>query len=177
VEISRTSTMTQDVDYWNLGNDLGLIKLNSPILTINPIPVLTDCSKAASKPCVAIEMDRHLNRMIVESVAANASLSLSVARTAGSDNIEGGDSGKPVVCIVAGLPVLIIAALGTGGVNSGTGSNASHYINEINAILAAGGEELTLWNMGHENPTPPAFSPNINVAFPPSSALLAYIGV
>lgn len=158
VEISRSSAMTQDVDYWNIAGDLGLIKLSSPIATITPIPILTDCSVAAGRPCVAIEMDRHLNRMVVISTLDNSDNETTVSRsgpTGTVDAIEGGDSGKPVVCLVNGSPVLVMTALTSSGsssgggidTKSGTGHNPSFYIADIQAILDADDEELTLWDV------------------------------
>jgi hypothetical protein len=169
VEISRTSTMTQDVDYWNIADDLGLIKLSSPITTIDPIPIFLDCSVAAGKPCVAIEMDRHLNRMVVSSALDNSDSTTNISRTSGAaDALEGGDSGKPVVCLVNGSPVLVMTALTSGGSNSGSGENPSFYIADMQAILDADDEELTLWDVTVTGLTarsvalPTAISPSVS---------------
>jgi hypothetical protein len=148
VEITRTSTMTEGVDYWNIADDLGLIKLSSPITTIDPIPIFLDCSVAAGKPCVAIEMDRHLNRMVVSSTLDNSDSTTNISRTSGTaDALEGGDSGKPVVCLVNGSPVLVMTAILNGGASSGSGPNPSFYIADMQAILDADDEELTLWDV------------------------------
>ncbi len=158
VEISRTSTMTQGVDYWNIAGDLGLIKLNTPVTTIDPIPIFLDCSVAAGKPCVAIEMDRHLNRMVVLYTLTNSESVVDISRsgpTGTVDGLEGGDSGKPAVCLVNGSPVLVMTALfGTssgsaGGIDfkGGGGPNPSFYIAAMQAILDADDEELTLWDV------------------------------
>lgn len=157
-EISRSSTLTDDVDYWLVEDpgDLGLVKFNSPITTIAPIPILADCSVASGKPCVAIEMDRHLNVMAVNPGIANEYSNWTVSRHDGADALEGGDSGKPAVCIVNGSPVLIITAFEsasqTGDTQTGAGPNASAWISEISAILAADGEELTLLNLWFSAP-------------------------
>lgn len=151
-EVKRTCTLTDGVDYWNVDDDVGLIKLNAPITSVAPIPILANSAAAAGQPCVAIEMDRHLNRMAVTASIANSQVSTSTFRASG-DAIEGGDSGKPVVCLIDGDPVLIITAIESGSATSAFGPNASHFISEINVILAASGEELTLWSTGADYAT------------------------
>lgn len=179
-EVKRTSTLTNGVDYWliDINFDLGLIKLNSPITTIDPIPVLVDSSHAAGQPCVAIEMDRHLNRMVVSPTTSNTLGDVSINRPgdAPADAIEGGDSGKPVVSFIDGEPVLIVSAMEFGGSSSASGPNPSRFIDEINAILAGSGEELTLWDVTASSNGGTAMSPQFSPAFSPSSVPLAYIG-
>lgn len=179
VEISRTSTMTDGVDYWRVEDpgDLGLIKFNAPITTIAPIPVLLDCSVASNMACVAIELDRHLNRMFVRPGLTNANSNWTVSRYDAGDAIEGGDSGKPAVCVVYGTPVLIITAFesasSVGDVRNGHGPSASGWISDLNAILAADDEELTLWDV---TPNSQRIGPPMSASHSPASPTLAILG-
>lgn len=172
-EVSRTSTMTEGVDYWNIEGDLGLIKLNAPVTTVAPIPILADSAKASGRNALAIEMDRHLNLLLLGSFS-NASAAVAWSFTS-ADQIEGGDSGKPVFVIVNGTPVLVVSAI----LDTNGGPNASHYIDEIQAILDASGEELTLWNIvggvgGVAQSS--ATSPSLSTAFSPTSMPLVLLG-
>lgn len=150
-EISRTWASTV-----NIGGDLTLVRFATPITTITPVSVLADCSIAAGKPCVAVEHDRHLNVLTVHPTLTNVNGSASVTRpAAGGDGLESGDSGKPALVRINGRWLLIVTGF-TSAVSGneslgGSGPNASAYIAEINAQLAADGERLDVLAWGRND--------------------------
>jgi hypothetical protein len=111
--------------------------------------------------------------MTVASTLDNSDTSATINRTGTPDGIEGGDSGKPAVCMINGSPVLVITAILTGDSSSASGPNASHYIDGMQAILDADAEELTLLSLVRASNDVPSFSPLIPSAFSPTTTHLA----
>lgn len=152
VEVTRTLGTTPDVDYWELGTgDLAIAKLSAPINNITPMPMILDCSKVAGRDALCIEMDRHLNVFTVPETLDNTDEDCTVSHSRASDGLESGDSGKPCVIIIDGTPVMVITAMYTaspgGPPFTGTGPNASYFIDEIFAITAEDGESPTVWDL------------------------------
>ena len=151
-EVTRTLGSTPDVDYWELGTgDLAVAKLSSPINNITPMPLILDCSKVAGRDALCIEMDRHLNVFTIPTTLDNTDEDCTVSHSRASDGLESGDSGKPCVIIIDDTPVMVITAMYTaspgGQPFTGTGPNASHFIDEIFAITSEDGESPTVWDL------------------------------
>ena len=151
-EVTRTLGSTPDVDYWELGTgDLALAKLSAPINNITPMPMILDSSKVAGLDGLAIEMDRHLNVFTIPTTLDNTDEDCTVSHSRASDGLESGDSGKPCVIIIDDTPVMVITAMysasPSGPPFTGTGPNASHFIDEIFAITAEDGESPTVWDL------------------------------
>lgn len=146
-EINRTLTATD-----KLGDtDICVCRWVTPITTITPMPVLLNPQRIAGRQALAVEADRHLNLVSLAS-DLNAANQFCVWTLTSGDAIETGDSGKPVVVAINGA--LAMACSGISG-NLG-GPNPSHYIADINAILAADGEALTVWRLPGITPQTPA---------------------
>lgn len=137
-EINRTLTATD-----KLGDtDICICRWTTPITTITPMPILLNPERAAGRQALAVEADRHLNLVTLASDLSVSNPFCEWTPTS-ADLLETGDSGKPVVVGVNGA--LAMACSGVGGPLGGP--NPSHFISEINAILAADGEALTLWRL------------------------------
>jgi hypothetical protein len=151
-EVTRTLGSTPDVDYWELGTgDLAVAKLSAAINNITPMPMILDSSKVAGRDALCIEMDRHLNVFTIPETLDNTDEDCTVSHSRASDGLESGDSGKPCVIIIDDTPVMVITAMYSaspgGPPFTGTGPNASHFIDEIFGITAEDGESPTVWDL------------------------------
>lgn len=133
-----SSSMINNVSYWDLGGDFRLIKLDAPVTTIQPIPIVEDIAVLASRIAIAIELDRHLSLHNLDSASQNGNAEVTF-HDVDSDHIEGGDSGHALVVLIDGRPVLI-GAFHTAGLVA----SPSHYIKEMQLIIQAAGENLTI---------------------------------
>lgn len=143
---TRTSSLVANTTMWDLGGDLRLVKLNAPITTITPIPIVDDCSTLAGRTALAIELNRHLSLHPLDAGTENANLRVLYGNT-NSDIIEGGDSGHALVVLVGGRAVLVGAFYSAISVYS-----PSHFIKEMQAIIQAAGENLTIAKLPQPRP-------------------------
>lgn len=154
-EINRTVESSTRIG----ATDVVIYRWDTPITTIDPLPVLLHCGLIGGRQCLALEADRHLNlrRMNNASSSSPANVcldtdtQLTCYRTAAQDDIESGDSGKPAIIVVNGLPALTITAFSSATTVStfdyGIGPNPTFYISAINAILAGDAEALTVLDL------------------------------
>lgn len=168
-----TEVMRDRIAFVNIEGDLAVAKLSSPITTIDPAAILLDSSKAAGCNAIAAEADRSLVVYEAESSLNNTASGVTYYRYNAGDTpevaFETYDSGHPFVIYFDQTPAVVMTGLfGAGSIGSGPGTdytgsgpNASHYIDEINAILADESEELTLLDVTLVGPggRTPAFSP------------------
>ncbi len=147
---------TRSIDtYWDIIGDLRVIKLSSTLPAgVMRAKFFRNSSQMAGRQCLAIECNRHLSRHTVsESLSNSVATILLEAETV--DVIEGGDSGHAVFLLVGGVPVLVIGGFSAATPGNGTSSgvNVAMFFAEIQAILAASGESLTLVNLTSGTPS------------------------
>jgi len=170
-EITRDITTSTDIE-----NDLSVGKLDTPVTTIDPAYVLLDSSVAAGRKAILTETNRMFVVYDVRSDHSNSEDFPQMERVEPVDipavALESGDSGHPFVIYFNQLPALVTGGLfGTGAgpfngqyLYTAQGPNPSHYITEINAYLALGGEELSLLDVRFVQAGGPAFSPAFSPA-------------
>lgn len=178
-EISR-----EIVNRQNIEGDLTVITLDSAITTIDPVAIAIDSSQFGNCQVAVLEKDRHINAMRVarggsdehfsaelpqgQPLSNDRSLALAW-RPNSDDALEGGDSGKPIVAVFAGTPILLCALFNAATANSveqyGYGPNLSHYISELSTLVEADGEELTLATLlptgNYDRPVLPSAAPAV----------------
>lgn len=138
----------------NIGDDLSVITLDSPITTITPMAICADSSQLAGQYCALVEVNRHVNLMRLPSGHSNTTDYSTPIRygVTQPDEVESGDSGKPGITVFADQAILSLTALygassgGSAGAyySSGNGPNPSHYLAALTALVEADGESLTL---------------------------------
>jgi len=179
-EITRDITTSTDIE-----NDLSVGKLDTPVTTIDPAYVLLDSSVAAGRKAILTETNRMFVVYDVRSDHSNSEDFPQMERVEPVDipavALESGDSGHPFVIYFNQLPALVTGGLfGTGAgpfngqyLYTAQGPNPSHYITEINAYLALGGEELSLLDVRFVQAGGVAQSPFFSPANAPISLLTA----
>ena len=166
-EYNRTWDSVANID----GGDLSIAHFATALPEIPNAVVCSDVSQLAGQYALALEMDRHLNRVLLASDLDNADASVTWTATT-ADVLEGGDSGKPVFVPFGGRIVCLGAIFTTTGA-----PNVSKYITDINAELAGDSEALTVATLafaGGDRATtsrPAAYSASMS-AISPHSYLL-----
>lgn len=141
---------------------LAIAKFDSPLPQIPNVPILADSALVDNLYLLALELDRHWNRLQVQSGLDNSDLSVSLLDPSG-DVIEGGDSGKPAGPVfLSGSTYQFAVALAAFYTSSGgvaAGPNASHGLNEIADVLAYSGEAPVLAVRGATDDSPSISQP------------------
>jgi hypothetical protein len=133
--------------YWDLGDDLRLIQFSSPTTGINPIAICVDSSAIASKKCLGLECNRHLNLMRLPSGLDNTDSTVTLDYLS-SDVLEGGDSGKPAIILCGIKPILVVTAWTTA---FPSGPNPSYFIDKFCGVLTSAGEVPILVDFAYDD--------------------------
>lgn len=136
-EIARTCTFTLNSDCWLLGTDLLVVKLNAPITTITPVPILANSSQVANATGLIGHTSQQLNSHVIDGVTDNN-------QTLSQWSTNATTSGRAPFVLVGGRPVLFGSAVWT----TAYAPNPSHWLAELAAIAGSVGEQPRLARIG-----------------------------